>query len=286
MSLSDDVFQFPSFDDSKPSADTQADDVEKSKDTTGFTIIDFERADSEITETVPKEDVYNFPSFDDITGQIKECALPEERALQAEINERLKEVDDKLKAAEEKFIEAEQAIEDSKVKSVEIEKQAFEKGLAEGKKEGYDAIVSQSTIVIEGIENVLKEITAYKDDFPKIYEREVVGLIKEISRKVVHVQAKLNKRVILKNIYKAFEILSDRVEVKLNINPEDMDFVNENRPEFFANVKGIESITIEGDPEVERGGCFIETRYGDVDARIQTQLERVESSIEELMKNA
>ncbi|KPA13457.1 flagellar assembly protein FliH [Candidatus Magnetomorum sp. HK-1] len=286
MSLSDDVFQFPSFDDTRPSAESEPDDDQKSKDTSEFKLIDFERTVAETTKTVPREDVYHFQSFDDISSQLKECALPAERALQAEITERLKEADDRLKAAEEKFREAEQTIEDARVKSVEIEKQAYEKGISEGKKEGHETVVSQASIIIDGIENVLKEITAYKDDFPKIYEREVIGLIKEIAKKVVHVQAKFDNRVILENIYKAFDILSDRVEVKLNINPGDMDFVNENRPEFFAHVKGIESITIEGDPEVSRGGCFIETRYGDVDARIRTQLERVESSIEELVKNA
>jgi len=284
MSSSNDTFQFPSFDDIK----TSQEPVETDKaDTSEFKRIDFSQTEHSTLEPVPpKEDAYHFHSFDDIESQINECALPEERALQVELNQRLQEANDKLQEAEQKFKQAEQAIEDAKVKGVEIEKQAHEKGIQEGKVEGKEEIISQSKIVIEGIENVLKEITAYKDDFPKIYEKEVVGLIKEIAKKVVHVEARMDERVILKNIYKAFDILSDRVEVKLNINPDDLDFVNENRPEFFSNVKGLQSISIEADADVERGGCFIETEYGNVDARIQTQLERVESSLEELLKNA
>jgi len=284
MSLSDDTFQFPSFDDIKTSKVT----VQTAKERkSGFKIIDFLEAEQiSLQPTSPKEEVYRFQSFDDIESQLKECALPEERAMQVELAQRLQEASEKLQAAEEKFKQAEQAIEDAKVKGVEIEKQAHEKGLQEGKIEGKEEVVSQSKIVIEGIENVLKEITAYKDDFPKIYEKEVIGLIKEISKKVVHVEARMDERVILKNIYKAFDILSDRVEVKLNINPDDLDFVNENRPEFFSNVKGLQSISIEADSDVERGGCFIETEYGNVDARIQTQLDRVESALEELLKNA
>ncbi|MBF0449168.1 MAG: hypothetical protein HQK75_00170 [Candidatus Magnetomorum sp.] len=287
MSLSDGVFEFPSFDDIKSVRKSKSSTAEKSKDSSTFKLIDFERTETPVVESsTPKEDIYYFPSFDDLSTQLKECALPEERALQAEIFERLKEADGKLQAAEENFRQAEQAIEDAKIRSVDIEKQAHVKGMEEGKAEGRNTVISKASVVIDGIENVLKEITAYKDDFPKIYEREVIGLVKDIAKKVVHVHAKLDDRVILKNIYKAFEILSDRVEVKLNINPGDMDFVNENRPEFFSHVKGLQSVTIEADAEVERGGCFIETRYGDVDARIQTQMERVESSIEELLKNA
>jgi len=284
MSLSDDTFQFPSFDDIKTSREPVK---SKKSDKSGFKRIDFSQAEQSTLEpTQQKEDVYRFLSFDDIESQIKECALPEERALQVELAQRLQDANDKLEAAEEKFKQAEQAIEDAKVKGVEIEKQAHEKGLQEGRTEGKEEIKSQASLIIEGIENVLKEITAYKDDFPKIYEREVIGLIKEISKKVVHVEARVDERVILKNIYQAFDILSDRVGVKLNINPDDLDFVNENRPEFFSNVKGLQSISIEADADVERGGCFIETEFGNVDARIQTQLERVEASLEELLKNA
>jgi len=284
MSLSDDTFQFPSFDDIKTSKETVENDKSNQ---TGFKIFDFSEAEqSSLQPTSSKEDVYQFQSFDDIESQLKECTLPEERALQAELTQRLQDANNKLQAAEEKFKQADQAVEDAKVKGVEIEKQAHEKGLEEGRLAGKEEIISQSKIVIEGIENVLKEITAYKDDFPKIYEKEIIGLIKEIAKKVVHVEARIDERVILKNIYKAFDILSDRVEVKLNINPDDLDFVNENRPEFFSNVKGLQSISIEADSDVERGGCFIETEYGNVDARIQTQLERVESSLEELLKNA
>jgi len=285
MSLSDDTFQFPSFDTIKTKEPVSTDSGKK--DASEFQLIDFNQSDQSILRPMqPKEDVYRFQSFDDISDQIDECALPEEKAIKAELNQRLKEADEKLEAAEAKFRQAEQAIVDAEKRGVEIEKQAHENGVETGKAEGRESVIKQSSIVIEGIENVLKEITAYKDDFPKIYEREVIGLIKDIARKVVHVEARVDERVILKNIYKAFEILTDRVEVKLNINPDDLDFVNENRPEFFSNVKGLQSISIEADSEVERGGCFIETQYGNVDAQIQTQLERVESALEDLLKNA
>jgi len=284
MSLSDDTFQFPSFDDIK----TTKEPVEPDKlDASEFKPIDYSDTEQSLLQPMPpKEDVFKFQSFDDINSQLKECSLPEERALQIELTQRLQDANEKFQEAEEKFKQAEKSIEEAKIRGVEIEKQAHEKGIQEGRAQGKEDVISQSKIVIEGIENVLKEITAYKDDFPKIYEKEVIGLIKDIARKVVHVEARLDERIILKNIYKAFDILSDRVEVKLNINPDDLDFVNDNRPEFFSNVKGLQSISIEADVDVERGGCFIETEYGNVDARIQTQLERVESSLEELLKNA
>jgi len=37
---------------------------------------------------------------------------------------------------------------------------------------------------------------------------------------------------------------------------------------------------VTSDPSITRGGCFLETPYGDVDARVETQLEKIYQSLE------
>jgi len=45
----------------------------------------------------------------------------------------------------------------------------------------------------------------------------------------------------------------------------------------------LENITIEEDSRVDPGGCVIETSFGDIDARIATQLSVIEEKIRELV---
>ena len=45
----------------------------------------------------------------------------------------------------------------------------------------------------------------------------------------------------------------------------------------------MKSITFKEDSSVERGGCIIETDFGQIDARISSQLHEIEERIIELM---
>ena len=64
-------------------------------------------------------------------------------------------------------------------------------------------------------------------------------------------------------------------------NPEDIDYIEKSRTQFFAEAKGLESISITSDPSITRGGCFLETCYGDIDASVETRLEKVYQSLEQ-----
>ena len=44
----------------------------------------------------------------------------------------------------------------------------------------------------------------------------------------------------------------------------------------------IEGVTVLEDPNVDVGGCMIETDFGDIDARINTQLNEIETAIKEV----
>ena len=48
-------------------------------------------------------------------------------------------------------------------------------------------------------------------------------------------------------------------------------------------VESLENVRIEEDSRVDPGGCIIETSFGDIDARIQTQLQVLEEKIRELV---
>ena len=47
-------------------------------------------------------------------------------------------------------------------------------------------------------------------------------------------------------------------------------------------VENVKSVTVVEDSSVDRGGCVIETDFGQIDARISSQLHEIEEKIIEL----
>jgi flagellar biosynthesis/type III secretory pathway protein FliH len=66
----------------------------------------------------------------------------------------------------------------------------------------------------------------------------------------------------------------ERDRITVLVNPDDMELVAEAIEGVRASLGGIEHCVVEAERRVARGGCIVRTPVGDVDARVETKLER------------
>jgi flagellar assembly protein FliH len=62
----------------------------------------------------------------------------------------------------------------------------------------------------------------------------------------------------------------------------DVKLSTEHKKEFIDMVEGAKSVQIVEDTTVDPGGCVIETDFGEIDARISSQLTELEQKILEI----
>ena len=161
-----------------------------------------------------------------------------------------------------------------------IEQEAYEKGFAQGEKDGLELGEKKGSKVIENIESILNELSRLKKEIPKQYEKEILDLAFAISKKIIHREIATDESAIKDTILNALSFAVEKSKVILRVNSEDFDYVEKLRTQFFAEVKDLKSISITSDPSITRGGCFLETPYGDIDASVETQLEEVHQGLE------
>jgi flagellar assembly protein FliH len=161
-----------------------------------------------------------------------------------------------------------------------IEKEAYEKGFSQGEKDGLELGEKKALKVIETIENLFIELSRLKDEIARQHEREIIGLVFAIAKKIVHNRIESDQGIIREFVLKAVGLAAEKSEVTIRVNPEDFDFIEKLRPEFFTKFSELRSITVTSDSSITRGGCLLETPYGDADARIETQLERIYQSLQ------
>ena len=91
-----------------------------------------------------------------------------------------------------------------------------------------------------------------------------------------------SKASTIKNaIFEALEAAVEKSKVVFNVNPDDYDYVEKLRPELFKQNKGLKSIVVTSDPAVSIGGCYLETPYGNIDATIESKLEKIYQCLQE-----
>lgn len=177
--------------------------------------------------------------------------------------------------------EAADILREAKEKAALLEQEAYEKGFAQGEKDGLELGEKKALKVIENIENFLIEVSHLKKEILKRDEKEILDIVFAIAKKVTHNQISLDEKAVKDTVLSAIHLATEKSHIILRINPEDLDYIEGLKPDLFAQYKELKSIDVTPDPTITRGGCFLETPYGDVDARVETQLERINQCLEE-----
>jgi flagellar assembly protein FliH len=183
--------------------------------------------------------------------------------------------DAKAKAAE---LEA-----DIKQRVTQTEREAYERGYTEGHQKGYDEGKAEVARLIERLHTILTKAIDKRNEIIEESETQIINLVLLIVKKVIKVISENQKNVVINNVVQALRKLKSRGDVIIRVNLADLELTSEHVKDFMKMVENVKSITVMEDSSVDKGGCIIETDFGQIDARVSSQLHEIEEKILELM---
>jgi len=266
----------------------------------------------EVVEDLKEVDEYTGPTADDLRREAEmfKSNWDEEKegmyaAAKAQadniINEaqnaafhEIKRKTDEAQVIEQKAEEeAQRIISGARTQAAEIEKEirqtleaerkeAREKGTEEGRKRGFEEGRAEVERLIERTRVVLERAQDKRADILSETEQEIVDLVLLISRKVIKVISENQRNIVISNVVQALRKVKAKGDVIIRVNMNDLQLTTEHKQEFIKILEGAKSIQVIEDGSVDSGGCIIETDFGEIDARISSQLAELESRILEI----
>lgn len=167
----------------------------------------------------------------------------------------------------------------------EIERQAYEKGFAAGEHDGRTAAQQQTAPMKDALENTLTELDGLRKRLRQQIEQEVVELALHVARKVVRHELAVSKDAILCVVKEAMGHLEDPGKIAIRLNPGDLKQIQVASGRLRAAMENLDDIRFEEDPGIECGGCYIQTEFGEIDARVEEQLHAVEEAFRSEMRS-
>lgn len=255
------------------------------------------------------EEVYDGPSPADIRAEIAQLQAEwenqkaeEQRLHGAELETQRRERDEELarmranahdesqqtlanaqQQAEELIARAEtqaqELLENAKIKVQMIEEQSRETGHKEGIKQGYEDGFAEIRRLSRQLHYMISGVLQRREEIICSLESDLIDLTLLIARKVVKVLSENQKDIVIYNTLEALKKLRGRGSVTLRVNPEDMDVSLNNKENFIREIEKLENLCLVEDHVVERGGCIVESDFGEIDAQISSQLREVENQI-------
>lgn len=162
------------------------------------------------------------------------------------------------------------------------EREAAKRGREAGREEGFKEGRAEVERLVNRLHVILDRAMEKRAEILEQAEVQVIELVLLVAKKVVKVISENQKSVVVQNIQQALRKLKTKSDVIVRVNLADLELATEHVKDFVAMAENARKLTIVEDTTVDRGGCVIETDFGEIDARISSQLSELEDRILEV----
>jgi flagellar assembly protein FliH len=162
------------------------------------------------------------------------------------------------------------------------EREAAKKGREDGREAGYKEGKAEVDRLVDRVHTILERAMDKRAAILEEAETQVVELVLLVAKKVVKVISENQKSVVVQNISQALRKLKTKSDVVIRVNLADLELSTEHVKDFVQLAENAKKITVVEDTTVDKGGCVIETDFGEIDARIASQLNELEEKILEV----
>ncbi|AXK70284.1 flagellar assembly protein FliH [Borreliella burgdorferi] len=153
---------------------------------------------------------------------------------------------------------------------------AIAKGREEGYSKGYESGFEDFDKVMRKLHAIIASLIAERKGILESSSGQIVSLVMQIAIKVIKRITDSQKDIVLENVNEVLKRVKDKTQITIRVNLDDLDIVRHKKSDFISRFDIIEKLEIIEDPNIGKGGCIIETNFGEIDARISSQLDKIE----------
>ncbi|MFW5801941.1 MAG: flagellar assembly protein FliH [Spirochaeta sp.] len=178
---------------------------------------------------------------------------------------------------------AEGILDEAKKNAEMVELEAKQRGLEAGKQEGYQQGEAEAERLIGRLHSIIDAAIQRRTDIIEESEGQIIRLVLQIAKKVIKVISENQKNIVVNNVVQSLRKMKKRSDVTIRVNLADIKITTEHTKRITEKIEHVQNIRILEDSTVDPGGCIIETDFGQIDARIATQLQEIEDQILQLV---
>jgi flagellar assembly protein FliH len=154
----------------------------------------------------------------------------------------------------------------------QLRAQARAEGYAEGQAAGREEGLGEVAEAARALTDAHASLQALRGELVAAIEGDAIEFALALAGKILAASLQARPELIAESVQGALRRLGDRRRVSVLVNPADLELVNAALGAGPADAA--ERLELLGEERVARGGAIVRTQEGEVDASVQTQLER------------
>jgi len=162
----------------------------------------------------------------------------------------------------------------ARIEAEQIRARAHAEGLAAGRAEGLEQGRVEAASAAEALREALRGVGELRDQLAESLERDAIDLALALSGKIVLATLQLRPELVVEVVQGALRRVAGQRTISIVVNPADLEAVSGALGDLQGQSAAVEHWDLQPDPRIPSGGALVRTAEGEVDATIQTQLER------------
>jgi flagellar biosynthesis/type III secretory pathway protein FliH len=150
--------------------------------------------------------------------------------------------------------------------------------------DGYEAGREEALVMASGAAEALREAVqgarmATAERAERL-EADAVELALALAEKIVGAALAVRPELVVETVRTALRGIVERERVTVLVNPADLDAVQEAMSSVVRELGGIEHVDVQAERRVRAGGAVVRHPAGEIDARVETKLERAREVVQ------
>jgi flagellar assembly protein FliH len=157
--------------------------------------------------------------------------------------------------------------------------EGLQAGTEAGQQQGHDEAVAQTA---QGLTDLISRWSQTLDVFQQNMpmhvadaKSDLVRLAIAIAQRVTHQEALRNAKVSEATLESTLRLIGTARKAVLHVNSGEFTNLENYVPELLTKVRGIDAVELKPDDTITPGGCIVQFGAGQVDARLETQIQRI-----------
>ncbi len=159
----------------------------------------------------------------------------------------------------------------------------FEEGLEEGRQRGdekafgaaQERYTAEFDDLAKSLGEALEKVSGQRVECLQAAERDLLGFAVGLARRVARYAGELRPEVVQQNLQAALELVMANSDVTVHVHPEDVAVLKKFAAELAERMERLPHVNFVEDGSTARGGVLVRTDGGEVDARLEVQMDQI-----------
>lgn len=137
----------------------------------------------------------------------------------------------------------------------------------------------QLQTLVPALTKAIDDIKLAKQTWLARWEESALRVSAAIAERIVRRELSQTPEISLDLVREALELASGAGRITLRLNPQDYALLSLKVQQLSGPMGKLAPTDIVADPQVSPGGCIVNTEFGEIDQRIESQLARIEQEL-------